>query len=180
MTSTHKGLPGLAGTDHIGITVPDIEQAVEFFVDVIGCEELYSMGPFRDDEGGWMKTHLNVQPRAVIPNVRMLRCKNGSNYELFEYLVDGQASAPPANSDIGGHHVAFYVDDIDAAVEHLRAHDVQVLGGPTTMAEGSNAGMSWVYFLAPWGLQMELVSYPNGQGYEKLTERRLWHPASGS
>ena len=31
-----SGLPGLAGTDHIGFTVPDMEEATRFFVDVIG------------------------------------------------------------------------------------------------------------------------------------------------
>ena len=30
------GLPGLRGVDHVGITVPDIEQATAFFVDVLG------------------------------------------------------------------------------------------------------------------------------------------------
>ncbi|MGH3107316.1 MAG: VOC family protein, partial [Rubrobacter sp.] len=34
-------LPGLRGVDHIGITVPDMEQATSFFVDVLGCELLY-------------------------------------------------------------------------------------------------------------------------------------------
>ena len=29
------GLPGLAGADHIGITVPDLEAATRFFVDVM-------------------------------------------------------------------------------------------------------------------------------------------------
>ena len=33
-----SGLPGLAGTDHVGFTVPDMEAATRFFVDVIGCE----------------------------------------------------------------------------------------------------------------------------------------------
>jgi catechol 2,3-dioxygenase-like lactoylglutathione lyase family enzyme len=41
MTNTIKtgmtGLPGLRGTDHIGLTVPDLEQAITFFTDVIGC-----------------------------------------------------------------------------------------------------------------------------------------------
>lgn len=34
----NTGIPGLRGTDHIGFTVPDLEQAVDFFVNVIGCE----------------------------------------------------------------------------------------------------------------------------------------------
>lgn len=41
-----SGLPGLRGADHIGFTVPDLEQAVQFFVEVIGCEAFYPLGPF--------------------------------------------------------------------------------------------------------------------------------------
>jgi hypothetical protein len=26
-------------------------------------------------------------------------------------------------------------------------------------------------------MQLELVSFPNGKGYERETDRRLWHPA---
>jgi hypothetical protein len=35
-----QGLPGVRGTDHIGFTVPDMEQAHEFFVEVIGCQHV--------------------------------------------------------------------------------------------------------------------------------------------
>lgn len=34
--------------------------------------------------------------------------------------------------------------------------------------EGMSAGESWVYFKAPWGMQLELVSFPEGKAYEKL------------
>ncbi len=30
-------IPGLRGSDHLGITVPDIDQAERFFVDVLGA-----------------------------------------------------------------------------------------------------------------------------------------------
>ena len=39
------GLPGLAGAEHIGITVPDLEAATRFFVDVIGCKAIFEVGP---------------------------------------------------------------------------------------------------------------------------------------
>ena len=39
-TSKRAGLPGLRGVDHVGITVPNMEQATAFFVDVLGCELL--------------------------------------------------------------------------------------------------------------------------------------------
>ena len=29
------GIPGLRGTEHIGFTVPDLDQAERFFVDII-------------------------------------------------------------------------------------------------------------------------------------------------
>jgi catechol 2,3-dioxygenase-like lactoylglutathione lyase family enzyme len=176
MSQAASRLPGLHGTDHIGITVPDLEAAVDFFVNVIGCEPFYELGPFMSD-GDWMRTHLNVHPRAVMRRLKFLRCGNGSNFEIFQYESPDQRTEQPKNSDVGGFHLAFYVDDMDAAVRYLRSKGVTILGEPTLRSSGPSAGQSWVYFLAPWGLQMELVSFPNGKGYEKETPRRLWHPA---
>jgi catechol 2,3-dioxygenase-like lactoylglutathione lyase family enzyme len=170
------GLPGLRGTEHIGFTVPDLAEAVAFFVDVIGCEAFYELGPFTSD-GDWMKLHLNVHPRAVMRRLKFLRCRQGVNFELFEYQAPDQKQDQPRNSDVGGHHLAFYVDDIDAAVAYLKSRQVRVLGEPTVRRDGPSAGQSWVYFLTPWGMQLELVSYPAGKGYERVTDRRLWHPA---
>lgn len=171
-----NGLPGLRGTDHIGFTVPDLDAAVDFFVQVIGCEAFYDLGPFQFEDD-WMERQLNVHPRAVMRRLEFLRCKNGSNFEIFEYDSPDQNTAQPRNSDIGGHHLAFYVDDMDAAIAHLKKNDVRILGEPVLRMAGPSAGQTWVYFLAPWGMQLELVSYPGGKGYEKDTARRLWHPA---
>jgi catechol 2,3-dioxygenase-like lactoylglutathione lyase family enzyme len=171
-----SSLPGLKGTDHIGFTVPDLDEAVAFFVDVIGCEPFYELGPFRSDDD-WMAAHLNVHPRAVMKRLKFLRCRNGSNLELFEYEAPDQGRVQPKNSDVGGHHLAFYVDDIDEAVAYLRSRGVRVLGEPTVRTTGPSAGQTWVYFLSPWGMQLELVSYPGGKGYERETTARLWHPA---
>jgi len=82
---------------------------------------------------------------------------------------------PPRNSDVGGHHIAFYVDDMAAAIAHLKKHGVKVLGSPTPMKSGPSAGETWCYFLAPWGMQLELVSYKS-KAYEKTTKDRLWSP----
>ena len=176
MTGNTDTLPGLRGTDHIGFTVPDLDEAVDFFVNILGCEAFYDLGPFQADDD-WMQTHLNVDPRTVMRRLKFLRCKNGSNFEVFEYEAPDQNRAQPKNSDIGGHHLAFYVDDMDAAVAFLKGKGVHVPGEPTIRTVGPSAGQSWVYFLSPWGMQFELVSYPQGKGYEKETDRRLWHPA---
>jgi catechol 2,3-dioxygenase-like lactoylglutathione lyase family enzyme len=172
------GLPGLAGTDHVGFTVPDIEQATRFFVDVIGCDVVFEIGPFVSDDD-WMQVHLGVHPRAVIKTLRMLRCRNGPAFEMFEYALDGASATPPANSDVGAAHLGFMVEDMAAAVAHLRAQGVTVQGEPTTMTEGPSAGLTWVYFLAPWGMQLELVSYPAGMAVTRERPGALWSPKEG-
>src|SRR5674476_1323360 len=137
MGASQVGLPGLRQLDHIGFTVPDLDEATQFLVDVLGCEYLYWLGPFADD-GNWMTEHLGVHRRATVPK----------------------------NSDVGGHHIALYVEDLDTAVDYLKSRGVTVLGQPTA-SKGHNLGQRWVYFLAPWGLQFELVSYPNGKAFDR-------------
>ncbi len=160
------GLPGLRRLDHIGFTVPDLAQARTFLVDVLGCEYLYSLGPFRDDDGTWMRDHLNVHPRTVMKQLHFFRCGGQAVFEVFEYGAADQDRTTPRNSDVGGHHVALYVDDLDAAVTYLRAQpDVTVLGEPTA-SRGPSSGQRWIYFLSPWGMQFELVSYPHGKAFD--------------
>lgn len=170
-----SGIPGLRGAEHLGFTVPSIEQAHEFFVDIIGCEFVYKLGPWvRDDD--WFHEHLNINPRSVLKENRFYRCKFGPNFEVFEFESPGQDLEPPRNSDVGGHHIAFYVDDMDAAEAYLRAKGLRVLGDPTS-SSSSSEGQRWLYFLSPWGMQFELVSYPRGKAYESTSSVKLWHPA---
>ncbi|MEW1776939.1 VOC family protein [Streptomyces sp. NPDC086777] len=181
MTQDHgRGLPGLAGVEHVGFTVPDLEAATRFFTEVIGCELVYTLGPFRSDDT-WMTDHLNVHPRAVMQRLAFFRCANGPNFEVFQYESPDQHPVPPRNSDVGGHHLAFYVEDLDVAVAHLRAHGVTLLGQPTE-STGPSTGQRWLYFLTPWGMQLELVSFPQGKAYEAALHQsgggavRLWQP----
>jgi hypothetical protein len=44
------------------------------------------------------------------------------------------------------------------------------------MTDGPTAGESWVYFMSPWGMQLELVSYPNGKAYEHSSSLSLFDP----
>jgi catechol 2,3-dioxygenase-like lactoylglutathione lyase family enzyme len=179
-SASRRGIPSLRGQDHTGLTVPDLKAAIEFFVDVVGCELVTTFGPFRDDTGSFMADTLNVHPRAVVEQIALLRCGMGSNIELFQYSAPDQRHAIPKNSDIGGHHVAFYVDDIDRAVAYLKARGVTVLAGPLPVTQGPAAGQIINYFLAPWGLQLELISYPKGMAYEAGARTVLWTPKSPS
>ncbi|WP_436326872.1 VOC family protein [Brevibacterium sp. FAM 27836] len=172
--STEAGLPGLVGTDHVGFTVPDMEQAHTFFTEILGCVHVYSLGPFPADPE-LMVDRLNVHPGAVMQEIRFYRCRTGANFEVFSYDAPDQNQTQPRNSDIGGHHLAFYVSDLDEAVDWLRRKGVRVLGEPTA-SSGASRGQRWVYFLSPWGMQFELVSFPAGKAYESDATILLWDP----
>ena len=167
-------IPGMRGHDHTGVTVPDMAEAVDFFTNVIGCKKATSFGPFADDKGTFMTDLLGVDAKAVIKEITLLRCGFGSNIELFEYTAPDQKDLKQKNSDIGAFHIAFYVDDVAAAKAYLEKKGVATRMGPLPITDGPAAGQTILYFQAPWGLQFEAISYPEGMAYEKTAETKLW------
>lgn len=170
-------LPGLRGIEHIAFTVPDLDEAVDFFVNVLGCEYMYPIGPFRDPQGDWFTVNLGLHARAEIPAACLLRCGQGSNLEIFEYRAPDQRRTMPRMSDWGGVHIAFYVDDMDAGLDYLASQGVRILGGRKEgLGVEAGEGSSFAHFLSPWGMLLELVSFPHGKAYMKGLDRLLWQP----
>jgi catechol 2,3-dioxygenase-like lactoylglutathione lyase family enzyme len=163
--SRRPRVPTMRSVDHVAYTVPDLDEAVQFFVEHFGAEVVYTDGPFIDEESDGMRRRLNVDPRARC-SLAMLRLGQHHNVELFEYEAPDQQSGPPRNSDVGGHHLAFYVDDIDAGYEYVRSiPGVAVQEGPNEVSsEAPVAGQRWFYFQTPWGMQMELTTCA-GEGF---------------
>jgi catechol 2,3-dioxygenase-like lactoylglutathione lyase family enzyme len=165
-----NGQLGLVGMDHFGITVPDVDVAVEWFEDAMGCVSPLSFGPFSG-----VGDVVDVDPEAVIERIRMVRCGRSANIELFEYTAPGQRRTPPLNSDWSGSHIAFYVTDIGAAVAYMETR-AEKLAGPLPVTEGPAAGQTINYFQTPFGTYVELISYPQGMAYERDSSRPLWSP----
>jgi catechol 2,3-dioxygenase-like lactoylglutathione lyase family enzyme len=134
-TASADSIPGMRGHDHTGITVPDMKQAVDFFTEVVGCKKAMAFGPFADDKGTFMQDLLGVNPKAVIEEITLVRCGFGSNIELFKYTAPDQKDAKPRNSDIGGFHIALYVDDVAAAKAYLEGKGVATRMGPLPVTE---------------------------------------------
>jgi catechol 2,3-dioxygenase-like lactoylglutathione lyase family enzyme len=168
-------VPGLLGIDHIGITVPDIGQAISWFQDVLGFVTPLTFGPFSDPVGTFMQDVVGTHPRAVIEQITEGRGGNGPNVELFQYTAPDQDRTLRRNSDWGGHHIAFYVRHIDKAVEYLQRQGVPKLLGPFPVTDGPAAGQTINYFKAPFGF-IELISYPHGMAYEETAPIDLWNP----
>ena len=175
---TRRGIPTATNVDHVAYTVPDLDEAVGFFVDVLGADLLYRLDDVKDDEGDWMRRQLGVHPRAHA-QIAMLRLGPVTNVELFQFEAPDQNEQLPKNSDYGGHHLAFYVEDVDAAAEYLRAQPgITLLGEPQTIEDGPIAGDRWMYFRTPWGMGMEILNMPAGMPYEHDTPARRFGPSA--
>lgn len=162
---------------HVGITVPDLDEAVDFFVNALDCDVLYRKGPFGDSDGDSMKRRLDVHPDARA-SLAMLRCGPTMNLELFEWDAPDQDETPPKNSDIGAMHLALEVEHIDTAVNAMVARDdVTVLDGPQTNDDGPTEGLTYVYCRVEWGLYLELLEAPDKMPYTDDTDERLYGPA---
>jgi catechol 2,3-dioxygenase-like lactoylglutathione lyase family enzyme len=170
------GQLGLVGTDHVGLTVPDINQAIEWFEDVMGAAAPLTFGPISDPSGTLMQDLLDVDPRSVVNQITVMRIGRSANIELFEYSAPDQRRDHPRNSDWSGHHIAFYVKDIDDAVEYMQSRGVEKFLGPLPITDGPAAGQTINYFRTPFGTFIELISYPNGMAYEATTHDHLWSP----
>lgn len=169
-------MPGNRGVDHIGLTVPDIDEATRFFAGLLGFAEFYSHGPYEDDGTDFQTVYFDRHPRARCVQIRMLRTSN-LNLELLQFDSPDQVRRVPKTSDFGSAHIALYVEDMDRAVSFLRESGVQVLGEPLRLPGPEAAERAeFCFFLTPWGQPLELVSYPNGKGYERETVDRLYSP----
>ena len=150
-------LRGVGHVDHIGLTVPNLDEAVSFFEVVFGAEQLYRSS--RPANPAFMSENFAVPPDAHF-QLSMLRMPPNLNLELFEWRAAPQVPEPPRACDAGGHHLCFVVADVDDAVEVLRSiPGVRILGERKEVGADSPlvAGNRWTYFLTPWGLLMELV-----------------------
>jgi catechol 2,3-dioxygenase-like lactoylglutathione lyase family enzyme len=152
----------LKKSDHIGITVPDLVQAFKFFETYFGGKIIGEATNFQSDDD-WLKDQLAVHPRSVITKIQQIQLFDNSILELFEYESPDQDTIYPKNSDFGGHHLAFEVEDIEQAITSLKENDIEVLGvctynDPTwPNISSSFKNIKWVYFQTPWGMSIELI-----------------------
>lgn len=114
-----RGIPTAIRIDHFGYVVPDLAQAVAFFVDALGFEPLSlddAPTAFGDDS---LARWYHVHPRAA---ARFAFLRYGEAIvELTEWRTPEPPAPTPSNSDLGGRHFAIAVTNVDAAIAYLQA-----------------------------------------------------------
>jgi catechol 2,3-dioxygenase-like lactoylglutathione lyase family enzyme len=110
--------------DHVGIVVDDIETATAFFV-ALGL----TLQGEAEVHGDGVDRVIGLE--GVRSQIAMLETPDGhSRVELSKFQTpSGPAGDPRAPSNTPGiRHLAFAVDDIDAALAALRPHGAELVG----------------------------------------------------
>jgi len=169
-------IPSIRGVHHFAYAVPDLDEAVMFFVDVLGAELATRFGPLADSDGDSFAQKLGIHPRAELRSA-LLRFGPTLNVELHQYSAPDQRDAPPKQSDPGASHLGVWVDDLAAAAEYLRAQQGVTVrtvgpGGPPELD-----GLTNFFFETPWGQVIEVLTAPDRLPYEQQTDARLYRPS---
>jgi methylmalonyl-CoA/ethylmalonyl-CoA epimerase len=131
-----------ARLDHVGIAVVNIAEALAFYRDVLGLEI----------EAPEEVTSQRVRAHFVPAG--------GAALELLEATAEDSPIAKfTARRGAGLHHITLRVDDIRAALAHLRAHGVRLIDAePRAGAHGSL--VAFIHPSSAHGVLVELKQIP--------------------
>src|SRR5437762_2676465 len=107
MKMTTTTLLQIAGADHTGITVSNLERSLAFWRDVLGLELSH-----RAHQTGEMAKEITGVAGAEL-KLAVLKAPGGHKIELLEYLAppDRKQNAHRRPCDVGSVHVALLVDN---------------------------------------------------------------------
>lgn len=166
------------GINHIGLTVPDIEVATEFFKQGLDGKVAYDSQTLKDSprEGEFVEEVLGLEKGAKIIKKRMMVFGNGPNIELFEFKDVTQQQAVSLQ-DIGFTHLSFYVDYFEKALAQIKRAGGQPISEPhlNTRYEDTEDNLT-VYVKTPWGSLIELQTIPNCYYYPPDSEAHVFIP----
>ncbi len=150
--------------DHVNIVVHEIEPMIAFYRDVLGM----TVSKRVTISGDWIASVIGLDdPSAIVEaDVVYLDLPDGPRVELIDYrqppgVRPAGLNAPNTH---GLRHMAFAVDDVDAASTRLKAAGVRLIGQAQRVPESqvTYAGgvrKRLVYFRDPEGNLLELCEY---------------------
>lgn len=150
---------GVQGVHHIGISVPDIAKAREFYIDLLGAVEEVAPMEWRDNP--YIDEIVGLKDSAA----SQFMCRLGNTHlEVFEYA---QPRSAPQDPDKGVHnfgytHFAIQVDDLRACYDRLvaagiRIHAPPAFAGIKTDAQGRKTGFAATYCRDFFGNVFEIM-----------------------
>lgn len=143
--------PPLRAVFHSSFTVSSVERSLEFYRDILGMTVVVDQ----------VSDNRYISELVGLPDVNLRAVYlelPGDRYrlELIEYIHPRSEAGPTPINGVGGTHLCFYVDDLEAVYEALSARGVEFVSPPVDIAAGANLGARGVYLRDPDGITLEL------------------------
>ncbi|RFD67371.1 VOC family protein [Staphylococcus pasteuri] len=168
----------IKGINHVGLTVPNIDEATKFLKNAFGAKVAYD-GLTYDDEprkGKEVERMLGLSEGAEIIKQRMIVIGNGTNIEMFEIQNSDQKS-PLRLEDLGFNHISIFVEDMDVAIKQaVEAGAIPLSEKHDNSRYEDSEKSSSVYLKTEWNLLIELQCIPNGYYYPNDSEAEVFIP----
>jgi len=147
---------------HTNLTARDWRRLARFYQEVFGC---VPRPPERDLSGRWLDD-LTALEGAHLTGVHLSlpgHGEGGPTLEIFSYDRMVEGGSTPVVNEPGFGHLAFQVDDVDAALSAVRAAGGGAVGRVTTLEVKGAGAVQVVYARDPEGNILELQRW-TGQG----------------
>jgi catechol 2,3-dioxygenase-like lactoylglutathione lyase family enzyme len=153
----------ISRVEHTGITVASLDEALKFWVEIMGFDHLYT---WEFENSRFLEQLVGVNRSAM--RLAMVQGP-GHMLELLEYTAPpDRAVLKPRSCDVGSLHLAFHVDDIEAAATKLASVGWRLVGEIQTIKSGDRAGLRLAYIRGPDGLTLEFLQQkPDPKGDTK-------------
>lgn len=144
----------ILATNHTSFTVSDLDRTLAYFRDGLGFE-VTSRAP-RDP--ALIEAITGIAGASLeIAYVR----GPGHSLELIQYTgPDDRGKVRARPCDTGFAHLAYDVDDIEAAVAASADYEVRPIGAIAVIDQGPNAGGKVCYLRDPDGVTIEFIQKP--------------------
>ncbi|SCW63945.1 Catechol 2,3-dioxygenase [Sphingobium faniae] len=142
----------VVATIHTSYTVTDLDATIAFYRDCLGFDIRTASDP-----GGTYMENITGVPRARV-KVAIVNCPGGHQIELFQYLApQDRERYIPRPCDTGASHMAFRVDDFDAALAKMAEYGFTPLNKTPDVHLPSGAVLHTAYLRNADGLLIEIV-----------------------
>ena len=139
--------------DHLGIVVPDLTRAMQFYRDVLGCPVGDPVVPLDQGISVSFVPFANMRIELIAPTVNI----SPLSHVLENHTANDFLARQPGG---GLHHVCYAVDDIIAVREQLQARGIRVLGRGEPIIGASGLPILFLDPASALGTLIELKQKP--------------------
>jgi catechol 2,3-dioxygenase-like lactoylglutathione lyase family enzyme len=146
--------------DHVGVTVTDLDRAIEFWCGGLGLRLLHRATDSDPDLAAL------VGEESIEIEIADLDGGDGQIIELIEYHRPTGDPVRPRSFDPGSSHIALRVDDLNAALERLAGSAARRISRhPVVLRDpgGPWDGAVCCYLTDPDGIIIELIQRPRDE-----------------